>query len=67
VKLTLYLAERPPQVIYSYDAHYNKAENLMPHEPLDMPTEMPLPDPPWYKRIWLKIRDIIDAFLYEEF
>jgi hypothetical protein len=49
---------RPPRPIQSFDAHYNRAENLMPHEPLDMPLRMPLPTRPWYRRAWTYVKGL---------
>lgn len=52
MKIILSFPSRAPTPISSFDAHYERAENLMPHEPLALPTVMKLPSRKWYKRLW---------------
>ncbi len=65
MKITLDISPPAPRPIYSFDSHYNSPANLMPHEPLSMPLEMPLPDRPWYKRLWTWLKAWVDDVFYE--
>jgi hypothetical protein len=58
MKLLIDLGPRPPPAIDSFAKHYNEAQNLMPHDPINLDNVMPLSDRPWYRRAftWLLVR-----------